>query len=609
VTAAAVGWAGVLLAPHWAAVAAATLLYGLTFPFCRRWPQLAVLGEIAAELAGWALGVPPENPAGLVPLVGALFCLGRFAAGRWLALPALTLPTIALLRDWLGFSSMAFVLLLVLLIWGTGAVVRGRAQHAEEARREAAALAAADPVARAGRLVAEERARLAGEVLGVVRAAVRAMLLGAQAAARTLDPAACAAVQAEGRRAVNELRRLLGLLRSETEPLEQPEQPEHRGAAPWRVDLLIAAAAVAAVVVEWIGGPGDRSASSLALSLGLVAGLPLLRTAPALACLISTVPLVVSIAVDARPFQGLETAVVAVAVGWAAAADGRRLPLVALGGWALTALAEIRLHEPGYAPMLLALVAVGVVPGHLWRVRHTAEVLSLSTADRLRSRHAEVAERAVRAERLRLAREMHDVVSHAVGVMVLQAAAAEVQCGRDPAAARSALDVVRTAGLQAETELEVLFGLLDGGAVGTAGLADLPPTADLPARLRALADRMRGAGVRVEVACDDRPVPSVAAAGTAYRVVQEALTNAARHAAGSTVQVRLGREGDELVVEITDDGAGSPTDLSGGGFGLVGLAERVRAEGGRLAAGPRAEGGFGVTARLPLRPARREAPA
>jgi signal transduction histidine kinase len=242
-------------------------------------------------------------------------------------------------------------------------------------------------------------------------------------------------------------------------------------------------------------------------------------------------------------------------------------------------------------------VAAGAATGQLWRNRQREERTSLDAAAGLRAHHAAVADRAVRDERLRLARELH-VASHAIGVMVLQAGAADAQRTRDPDAARAALDAVRTSGAQALAELAVLFGLLDAGAIGAPRLAATAPASDLAGAVCALVDRVRTAGIDVALVTRGDLTEDLVPAGTAYRVVQEAITNAARHAPGSRVQVQLIRDGPSLLIDVRDDGPG-PHQLTGG-FGLAGLAERVQAEGGQVAAGPRPRGGFAVSARLPL---------
>lgn len=597
-------FAAVFLAPDWPAVVVLAPLYALAVVLVRRAPLLAGAGVVVADVAQWLLGVPSENPASTVAVLVTTFALGRYRPDLLGLLPLVALALVGAGRDGFAIPTLLFMTVLLGTIWTTGLLVRRRTERAQAAAEEAAALGSSDPAAHAALLVADERARLAGDLLDVVRRAVGAMQEEAATAGRTLDPQACAAVQEHGRRAVTELRRLLGLLRSEQQTAPDSAPPGDRSArrrAPWRVDALVALAAAGVVAAEWATVGADLSWVSAVLTLGLCAALGFLRTDAALACLVALVPVTLSVVLGEPLFLGLETVVIAVLLGWAVGADGRRLAWAALGGWTLMMLVELRLQEPGNEAILLACVLVGAVPGHLWSARGLEEDSALATAEQLRARQAELAEQAVRAERLRLARELHDVASHAIGVMVLQAGAAEVQCDRDPAAARAALDAVRTAGVQAQSELAVLFGLLDAGAVGAPGLAATAPAQELTAAVRTLVERMRLGGLDVSLDTQGDLDGELAPTGTGYRVVQEALTNAARHAPGSRVQVRLVRSGEDLTIEVADDGP--PSESGEGGFGLVGLAERVRAEGGEVAAGPRPEGGFGITARLPLRPA------
>lgn len=595
------GSAAAFLVPDVGGMAVAVPLYALACLLCRRGPIVAGTLVVAAEIGQELVGVSGENPAGLLPAGVTTFCLGRYRGDVPAALPVVALALAMAARDGFAVPTLLFVTVLLGAVWTAGLLVRRRAQRSVAAVAEAAALGAADPAAESDRLVAEERARLAGDILGVVRSAVGTMQAEAARAGRPPDPERCAAVQEHGRRAVAELRRLLGLLRS--------EQPATAGPAPaprasgrrvvWPVDALIAGGTAAVVVGEWLTVGAERPWPAAALTLALSASLALLRTSPAGAALLASVPVALALAFDEPLFHGLESVVVAVLLGWAVGADGRRLSWAALAGWVLLVLAEVRLDEPGNEAIVLACVAVGAVPGHLWSAHRSEERSARLAAEQLRARQAELAEQAVRAERLRLARELHDVASHAIGVMVLQAGAAEVQCATHPEAAAAALDVVRTAGVQAQAELAVLFGLLDAGAVGTAGLATTAAAPDLVEAVRTLVDRMRAGGLAVAVDIDAGLPDDGLPAGAAYRVVQEALTNAARHAPGSRVAVRLTRDGADLRIEIVDDGP--PVEPAGGGFGLVGLAERVRGEGGQVAAGPGADGGFTVSARLPLR--------
>ena len=592
------GSAAAFLVPDARGIAVAVPLYGLAALLSRREPVLAGTLVVAAEVGQELVGVSGENPAGTVAIVLTIFCLGRYRGDVPGALPALALALVMAGRDGFAVPTLLFVTVLLGAIWTAGLLVRRRAQRSAAAAAEAAALWSTDSTAAADRVVAEERARLAGEILGVVRSAVGTMQAEAAGAGRPPDPAQCAAVQEHGRRAVAELRRLLGLLRSEHSAADEPHPSGPPRRAPWPVDLLIALGTAAVVVAEWLTIGADRPWPSAALTLALCASLALLRTSPWVAAAGASVPVGLSLVVGEPLFHGLESVVVAVLLGWAVGADGRRLSWAALAGWVLLVLAEVRLDEPGNEAIVLACVAIGAVPGHLWSAHGSEERSARLTAEELRARHAALVEQAVRVERLRLARELHDVASHAIGVMVLQAGAAEVQCATDPEAAAAALDVVRTAGAQAQAELSALFGLLDAGTVGSAGLATTAGAPDLAEGVRTLVGRMTSGGLAVTLELDGDLTTQSVPAATAYRVVQEALTNAARHAPGSRVVVRLARDGTDLRIEVTDDGPA--TDAGEGGFGLVGLAERVRGDGGQVTAGPGPDGGFTVSARIPL---------
>lgn len=599
----AAGWASAFLVPDLRALGVAIPLYALSAVLCRIEPVVAGVLVVVAEIGQELVGVSGENPAGIVAVLLTTFCLGRFRGNVAGAVPVAALAVAMAGRDGFAVPTLLFATVLLGAVWAGGLLVRQRAARSAAAAVEAAELACTDPSTVTERLVAEERARLAGEILDVVRAAVGTMQREAADTGDPPDPARCAAIQEHGRRAVTELRRLLGLLRSEPTAggpdLDEPPVPGRRQRH-WPLDILIAVGAAGVAVVEWLTVGSDRPWVSAALSVGLCAPLALLRTNAALAALLASVPVALALLLTTPLFLGLESVVVAVLLGWAVGAEGRSLSWAALAGWALLLVVEVgRLDEPGNQAIVLACVAVGAVPGHLWGAHRAEERSARSTAQELRAQQAALAERAVRAERLRLARELHDVASHAIGVMVLQAGAAEVQCATDPAAAASALDVVRTAGVQAQAELAVLFGLLDAGAVGSPGWATTAPAPDVVESIRTLVDRMRSGGldvaleIRGDLAGDGTP------AGTAYRVVQESLTNAVRHAPGSRVTVRVARQENELRIEVADDGP--PAEVAEGGFGLVGLAERVRDEGGRLAAGPGSDGGFTVSAHLPLR--------
>jgi signal transduction histidine kinase len=216
----------------------------------------------------------------------------------------------------------------------------------------------------------------------------------------------------------------------------------------------------------------------------------------------------------------------------------------------------------------------------------------------IRRRRDELARQAVAAERLRIARELHDVVAHSMSVVAVQSGVAMHLLDADPARARASLAVIASSSRRALDEMRRLLQVLRPDAA-SGELSPLPGLRDLPA----LAKDMEAAGLAVRLDMEGVPEdPSPAVALTAYRIVQEALTNTLRHAgAGSSADVRV-RYGPHLVeVDVLDDGRGSAALASAGaGAGLVGMRERVALFGGTLDLGPRPGGGWSVSARLPL---------
>ncbi|MFF4328763.1 sensor histidine kinase [Streptomyces sp. NPDC001591] len=216
-------------------------------------------------------------------------------------------------------------------------------------------------------------------------------------------------------------------------------------------------------------------------------------------------------------------------------------------------------------------------------------------------RAQEVAE-AVTAERLRIARELHDMVAHSIGIIAIQAGVGSRVIRTQPEEAREALSAIEA------TSRETLSGLRrtlvalrqadpDAEVSGRAPLAPSPGLADIERLAAATAE----AGVRVDVRRDgeQRPLPADIDL-SAYRIVQEALTNVVRHAGTGHCRVRIEYEDENVSVEIIDDGRGAAADGPAHGFGIVGMRERVALLHGSLSAGPRPEGGFRVAARLPL---------
>jgi len=216
-------------------------------------------------------------------------------------------------------------------------------------------------------------------------------------------------------------------------------------------------------------------------------------------------------------------------------------------------------------------------------------------------RDREVATReAVAAERAAIARELHDVVAHHMSVMVVQAGAARAVGATDPAATAEALRQIEASGRTGLAEMRRLLEVLKAEEDGN-GRAPQPGLA----RLGELLDAMRASGLPVEAVVEATPrALSPGVDLSAYRIVQEALTNSLRHAGGASARVVVRYEPDALELEIADDGPGPPQDPgASGGHGLIGMRERVQLFGGELEAGPRQGGGFLVRARLPSEPA------
>jgi signal transduction histidine kinase len=201
---------------------------------------------------------------------------------------------------------------------------------------------------------------------------------------------------------------------------------------------------------------------------------------------------------------------------------------------------------------------------------------------------ARTAERARLEERLRIARDLHDVVAHSMSLITMKAGVAGLVAESRPQEAREALRLIETTGRQAMREMRAMLGILRSES-GALGAPPAPRLEDLPV----LAAH---AGVEVDLRVEAEDLPEGVGLAV-YRIVQEALTNVAKHArTGCRVRVTVPETG-MVEVEVTDDGGGMPRE--GGGFGLVGMRERCLMYGGQLTAGPRPEGGFRVLARLP----------
>jgi signal transduction histidine kinase len=367
---------------------------------------------------------------------------------------------------------------------------------------------------------------------------------------------------------------------------------------PARLDLAVAAALTAAAQLEvWLGN-GNHSDHD--------------RTVAAAVSLLATG----SVAVRRRwPFA------VGVAVGWAFALQiglvGDPQIIAASVGWlcalyALTVWTPPRRFALGTGLLLLGFGADATRPhgfaggsAVFFGIVMLAVMLLVRRVLGDRERRVELAERerdlaareAVVGERARIARELHDVVAHSVSVMVVQAQAGP-RLPDEPERVREAFRSIETTGREALVELRRLLGVLRGGEEHAA-------TAPQPglASLEVLVEQVREAGLRVDLRVEGEPAQLPAGVDlSAYRIVQEALTNTLKHAGRAEAEVIVRYEAAAVELEILDNGVGPDTRANGSGHGLVGMGERVALYGGLLEAGSRNGHGFAVRARLPLAP-------
>ena len=246
---------------------------------------------------------------------------------------------------------------------------------------------------------------------------------------------------------------------------------------------------------------------------------------------------------------------------------------------------------------LLSVAAFAVGDGLRSRRAHLAAV-EQRTADLAREERQRAA-LAVAAERTRITRELHDVVAHGMSVMVVQAQGAAAALERHPDRAADALHHVIDVGRSSLAEMRRLLAAGRTEPAADARLSPLPGIGDVPG----LVDQLRSAGMTIELDVAGQPDAVPAAVDlSAYRIVQEGLTNALKHAGpGAVTRVALDFRGDGVRLEVSDNGIGPPAGVDATGNGLRGIAERVAMLGGELAAGPGADGsGFRLAATLPL---------
>ncbi|MFD3568356.1 sensor histidine kinase [Streptomyces sp. NPDC058667] len=361
------------------------------------------------------------------------------------------------------------------------------------------------------------------------------------------------------------------------------------GAAnPWAVDLGIALLVQAAMTMPFVvpRPPGLEPATWAAYGLTTLTVVPLVwrRRAP--------VAVLLAIMVASALYK--------------VALEGPGQPLPYTG---LVSVYTVALLSPPWKRLVTAGLLVVAVPASVWLNTRSARELTFSLfvfaaayvfgrlQDARQRAHRIDAERAAARERARIAREMHDILSHAVSLMIVQAEAGPVAVRAAPERAEAAFDAISETGREAMNQLRQMLGLLREDSEPAAPREPQPDLAALPG----LVERVRSSGLAVTYTTEGgvRAALPAAVGASVYRIVQEALTNVVKHADARTAEVRLSRADGVLCVTVTDDGGGPRGDA--GGHGLLGIRERAAAHGGTATTGPGPGGrGFEVRVRLPV---------
>jgi signal transduction histidine kinase len=359
---------------------------------------------------------------------------------------------------------------------------------------------------------------------------------------------------------------------------------------------LVAAAVITIGIAAQAGGAGPP-----ALAIGTATGLSLVgwRRTPALTLAVSGILTVVLLHLE--PDAGVSAVIApAVALYSLALRRGARARVIAAVAAVLAIVAVEAVHQGGPAlPQTLGhalLVAIPILIADLHRTRHAHLALLKERLELAELTREQEAQRRAQQERLRIARDLHDVVAHTLTTINVQASTARELLDRNPEHARGALGTIEGASRDAIDELRAILGVLRGGDDADAPLRPAPGIDDVPDLIR----RTQDDGVDVQMKLEgDRPtrVPEPVSLA-AYRIVQESLTNARRHAPGAAVLVTVAFQPDRLTLAI-ENAQGTVLHANGAaGVGIVGMRERATAVGGILSARPLATG-FRVAAELP----------
>jgi signal transduction histidine kinase len=622
----------------------AGLVVALSAVLLRRWP-LPALGLLLA--AAIAAGSAPQTAQSLAsasfliaPAGVAIGFIAATAAPRVsVAAAAITLGVLARYgTNWRGEGLTADLWpVAVVIAWLIGHSIRQHRLHAGRLRTQAEAAA-----------VTAERLQIAGELHDMIAPSIGVIAIQAGAGSRVIgtQPAearnALIAIEATSRETLAGVRRALGALRRAERRHELGHAPPGpmpvRTGAPPPPPLLRRVPTGVWMAVSWCAATAYTISAQVLQQRGhlLVLTLrgsrlvpqdmtvipwPLLATAgvvvlsavllrrwplPALALLLAgaiaaaTMPQL-SIAnfnyqLVLQPPAFFLILPAGVAVGFIAATRPRPVSagaaVVALG--VLARYADGRMPA-GFSPRISPVLAVAVTTVIAWLIGQSIR-RNRAHAETLR---AQAEAEAVTAERLQIARELHDIVAHSIGVIAIQAGAGSQVIDTQPAEARNALSAIEATSRDALAGLARTLGALGGAGRGPdPARSPLDPAPGL-AGIGQLAATAMGAGVRVDVRWrgQRRPLPADIDL-SAFRIIQEAVTNVIRHAGTRHCQVTIDQHDDEVAIEIVDDGRGGARN--GTGYGITGMRERAGLLHGQFAAGPRPGGGFRVAARLPL---------
>ena len=618
----------VLIRPQFAwqmelsAIAAVALL-GLAWR--RRKPLVPLIVLTGSEVASVAAGGRTPMVVPGVALLLATYSLGAYAGNLGLGMGAFLPTAMAAGIDLLLPRPPVPVLsgLVWYLIFATGApvfigrLVRSRSRLIGRLARQRTALLA-EHDARATQAVTAERQRISQQLRGVVIHSVDSLIADvavAEADAGAAGVAAVLRIESIARKALREMRPLLGQVhRHEAEKPPAPAEasvPTVDFAAesgpppalarrfhdvlvvtPWPVILAVVVLVGFEAETQFLGLSHTRRLLIDASLVGIAAPIAWSRTRPLAAASISLIALcATSRLLIPIPISGASVVLAFYLPFSVAAFSHRRMALIGLAAYALGVVGAFGLHAPQALVVGTGAWVAGSLLADRTRLARELEAINRNLADERDLRAYEL----VLEERLRVARDLHDVIGHTLTVVVLQAGAARRNWVADRPRADRALASLASVAREGLTELMASLDALD-------------EPAQTPARLvlrdvEALIEQTRSAGVSVAFVAE--PLPSIVNPQlqlTTYRIVQEALTNVMKHAPESRAQVRIRSVAGNLDVEVTNSGPMRNRHSDGGrvGQGLSGMAHRVAANGGELRCGPVSTGGFTVRARLPI---------